>query len=84
MSSVQSITQYNIAVSGSQPNSGSDYGVQFTLEQTGTFGDTDAVALFNAQVAAFPSSFGTPISSLSKVTTDMTQTNWSTSAQAWQ
>lgn len=79
MSSTTNIVQYNIQVSCSQPSSGSDYGVDLTLQQTATFQDADAIAMYNAQLAVVPASWGTPLGGLNKVTTDMTQLNYSAS-----
>lgn len=84
MSTTTSSIQYNIEVSSSQPDTGADYGVQISVQQTSSFGDTEAVALYNAQLAAVPTGFSAPISSLSKLTQSMTQANWSASAQAFQ
>jgi hypothetical protein len=84
MSNNTDFTQYNIEVSTAQPGSGAEYYVQLTLQQTSTFGDSEAVALLSAHVAAVPSGW-TPVSAqLSKVTTDSTQWNWSSADQAFE
>lgn len=73
MSSSQAGTQY--AISAFQGNQAASVNIEITANASDTFGDTDAFALFNALVAAFPEAWGVAAGAgISK--TQESQTTW--------
>ena len=82
MSTSSDIVQYYFSISATQPG-GNDLSIQFNLIQTGTFGDTEASALYGNLLAQVPTGW-TADSSLTKVDDSTTQWNWNATAAAFQ
>lgn len=84
MSNSSEFVEYGIDIAATQPISGAEISIQFTVNQTTSFGDADAGTLFAALLAAVPSTWTPILSSMNKLDQSMTTSNWSASAQAFQ
>lgn len=82
LSSESNLTQYQIGVEANQP-SGGTFNVQLTLNQESDFGDAEAQTMLAGIAALVPSSW--PIyTSMTKMTSDVTLSQWNATTKAFE
>lgn len=82
MSSQTNVTQYQIGVEANQP-SGGLFNVQLNLNEETDFGDAEAEAMLAGLAALVPASWA-PYQSMTKLTSDVTMSQWNATTQAFE